>query len=72
MGTIFLLVLIVQRCCSRRGEGDKKEVRKEVIIDTFGSGSGNCSFAHISCTSPIARYGISNIYDQYLGHNMPI
>ena len=26
MGTIFLLVLMTQRCCSRKGEMEKKEV----------------------------------------------
>ena len=26
MGTIFLLVLVTQRCCARRGSIEKKEV----------------------------------------------
>ena len=31
MGTIFLLVLVTQRCCSRRASQEKKEVSREVI-----------------------------------------
>ena len=31
MGTIFLLVLVTQRCCSRRASQEKKEVSTTVI-----------------------------------------
>ena len=31
MGTIFLLVLVTQRCCSRRASQEKKEVSRKLI-----------------------------------------
>lgn len=32
MGTIFLLVLVTQRCCSRRSVMEKKEVTHDIMF----------------------------------------
>mgnify|MGYP001232076480 CR=1 FL=1 len=39
MGTIFLLVLVTQRCCTRRSVMEKKEVT--LIIINYAEAAGN-------------------------------
>ena len=36
MGTIFLLVLVTQRCCSRRSVMEKKEVTLDIVLGSQG------------------------------------
>ena len=36
MGTIFLLVLVTQRCCSRRSVMEKKEVTLDIMLGSQG------------------------------------